>query len=113
MAKRPAPRREFWLSHLAKWRKQGGTLKAYAQAHDLPVGTFYAAKSAYARALSKNKPSRSTPAPGAKFLPVQLAPAPASEPIRINFPSGARMEVPVRLEPQHWRTLLEVLGRGA
>lgn len=115
MAKRAAPRREFWLSHLAKWRTQGGTMKAYAQAHDLPVDTFYAAKSAYARGLTKKKPSHSTPmpTPAARILPVQLAPPQSCEPIRINFPNGVRMEIPGRLESQHWHTLLEVLGRQA
>ena len=90
-------------------------MKAYAQAHDLPVGTFYAAKSAYARGLTKKKPLRSTPMPrpGARILPVQLTPPQSPELIRISFPNGVRMEVAGRLESQHWRTLLEVLGRGA
>ena len=114
MAKREAPRREFWLSHLTKWRTQGGTMKAYAQAHDLPVGTFYAAKSTYARVPSKKKPPRSAPAPGARFLPVQLAPPPEpSTPVRISFPNGSRIEVLGQLEQQQWRTLLEVLGGSA
>ena len=113
MAKREAPRREFWLSHLTKWRTQGGTMKAYAKANDLPVGTFYAAKSTYARVASKNKPPRSAPAPSARFLPVQLAPSEPCESTQISFPNGIRIEVPGRLEPQQWRTLLEVLGRGA
>jgi hypothetical protein len=113
MAKREAPRRKFWLSHLAKWRTQGGTMKAYAQAHDLPVGTFYAAKSAYARVPSKKKSLRSAPTPRPQFLPVQLAPPQSCEPTRINFPNGIRIEMPGRLEPQQWRTLLEVLGGGA
>ncbi len=95
MAKQETPRREFWLSHLAKWRTQGGTLKAYAQANDLPVGTFYAAKSAYARDSNKNKSLRLTPAPSPQFLPVQLAPSESCEPIRVSFPNGIHMEVPV------------------
>jgi len=113
MAKQQTPRREFWLSHLAKCRAQGGTMKAYAKANDLPVGTFYAAKSVYARDSNKNKPLRLAPASRPQFLPVQLAPSESCEPIRISFPNGIRMEVPGRLEPQRWRTLLEVFGRGA
>ena len=110
MAKQATPRREFWLSHLAKWRTQGGTMKAYAQAKNLPVGMFYAAKPTYARDSSNNKSLRLAPAPSPQFLPVQLAPSESSESIRVSFPNGIRMEVPGRLEPQHWRTLLEVLG---
>ncbi len=110
MEKQQPPRREFWLSHLAKWHTQGGTMKAYAQANDLPVGTFYAAKSAYARDSNKTKSLRLAPTPHPQFLPVQLAPSELCEPIRISFPNGIRMEVPGRLEPQRLRTLLEVLG---
>jgi len=102
MAKREAPRRAFWLSHLRKWRAQGGTMKAYAQANDLPVDTFYAMKSAHARGLSK----RTAPA---TFLPVQLATPPTRESIRVSLPNGVRIEVPGRLELNEWRTLLDAL----
>jgi hypothetical protein len=113
MVKREAPRREFWLSHLAKWRTQGGTMKAYAQANDLPVGTFYAAKSAYARDPGKNKTACPVPSATARFLPVQLAPPQACAPTRISFPNGICIEVPGPLAPQQWQSLLDVLGPGA
>ena len=54
MARQGNPRRDFWLSHLRKWHAQGGTMKAHAQANDLPVDNFYAAKSAYARGLTQS-----------------------------------------------------------
>jgi hypothetical protein len=106
MAKREAPRRAFWLSHLRKWRAQGGTMKAYAQANDLPVDTFYAMKSAHARGLSKST------AP-ATLLPVQLATPPARESIRVSLPNGVRIEVPGRLERDEWRTLLDALSSAS
>ena len=112
MAKREAPRRAFWLSHLAKWRTQGGTMKAYAQANDLPVGTFYAAKSAYARDPDKHKPAPAASSIGARLLPVQLAPPESCAPTRISFPNGVRIELPGPLLPQQWQTLLDVLGPG-
>lgn len=108
MAKREAPRRAFWLSHLRKWRAQGGTMKAYAQANDLPVDTFYAMKSAHARGLGKSTPARASVAP-ATFLPVRLAPPPARGSVRVSLPNGVRMEVRGRLEPDEWRTLLDAL----
>ena len=109
MANREAPRRAFWLSHLRKWRAQGGTMKAYALANDLPVDTFYAMKSAHARGLGKSTPARASVTP-ATFLPVQLAPTPARESIRVSLPNGVRIEVPGRLEADEWRTLLGALG---
>ncbi len=110
MARQRSPRREFWLSHLRNWRVQGGTLKAYAQANDLPVGTFYAAKSTYTRCATKNKAMRS--ASVATLLPVQLAAAHSRELTRVNLPNGVCIEVPGRLAPEEWRTLLDASRSG-
>jgi len=114
MARQRSPRREFWLSHLRKWRVQGGTLKAYAQANELPIGTFYAAKSTYTRCAAKNKAMRSASAsaPVATLLPVQLAAAHARELTRVNLPNGVCIEVPGRLAPEEWRTLLDASRSG-
>jgi hypothetical protein len=49
MGQQSSSRRAFWLAHIEKWRASGGTLKSYAMANELPVDTFCAAKSAYAR----------------------------------------------------------------
>jgi len=109
MAKREAPRRAFWLSHLRKWRAQGGTMKAYAQANDLPVDTFYVMKSAHARGLTKRESPPAISMREATFLPVQLAASPARESIRVNLPNGVHIELPGRLEADEWRTLLDAL----
>ena len=106
MARQGTPRRDFWLMHLRTWRAQGGTMKAYAQANDLPVDTFYAMKSAHARGLSKST------AP-ATFLPVQLATPPSRESIRVSLPNGVRIEVAGRLALDEWRTLLDALSSAS
>ena len=70
MARRRALRRDFWLDHLRRWREQGGTLKAYAQANGLSVGALYAAKSSHERASTKSLPQSLT---RATLLSVQVA----------------------------------------
>jgi hypothetical protein len=67
-------------------------MKAYAQANDLPVDTFYAIKLAHARGPGKSKSARA-PAP-ATFLPVQLTPPASREPLRATLPNGVRIDVP-------------------
>ena len=37
-------RQREWLSHLEACREQGGTLKAYALAHELSLGALYRAR---------------------------------------------------------------------
>jgi len=108
MSKRGTSRREFWISHLRKWRTQGGTMKAYAQANKLAVGNFYAAKSAYARELTRNDRTATTDGPKITLLPVQRAPA--LESIRVSLPNGVRIEVPGIVNGEQWRALLESLG---
>jgi len=109
MAKQVSARRAFWLSHLRKWRAQGGTLKAYALANDLPVGTFYAAKSAYARGLGKNNRTQAPSSPSATFLPVQLTTLASREGFTVSLPNGVRIEVPGTVDPHQWRALLDAL----
>jgi hypothetical protein len=113
MTKQPTARRAFWLAHIGKWQAGGGTLKAYALANDLPVGTFYAAKSAYARELANS--STNTPGNRATFLPVQLRPNVSREPIRICLVNGVRIEVPMSsaLNTDDWRALLGALSAQA
>ena len=111
MAKPGTPRRDFWLSHLRKWHAQGGTMKAYAQANDLPIDTFYAAKSAYARGLTHSKRAVAMSDSQVTLLPVQVAPrAQPREPVRVDLPNGVRLEVPGIVDAQQWRTLLDALG---
>jgi hypothetical protein len=111
MAKQASTRRAFWLAHIGKWQASGGTLKAYALANDLPVGTFYAAKSAYARERANS--STNIPVNRATFLPVQLTPSASREPIRINLINGIRIEVPSALNADDWRALLGALSAQA
>ena len=111
MARQGTPRRDFWLTHLRKWRAQGGTMKAYAKANDLPVDNFYAAKSAYARGLTQSKRASVVSEPQVTLLPVQVAPRPPSyEPVRVSLPNGVRIEVPGLVDAQQWRALLGALG---
>ena len=108
MAKRGTSRREFWISHLRRWRAQGGTMKAYAQANGLSVGTFYAAKSAYSRGGPENKSAAVPVEPKVTLLPVHRVTAPES--IRVSLPNGVCIEVPGIVDGGQWRALLESLG---
>jgi len=113
MAKQVSARRAFWLSHLRKWRAQGGTLKAYALANDLSVGTFYAAKSAYARGLGKNKRKQAPSSPSVTFLPVQLTPTASPDGFAVSLANGVRIEVPGTADVRQWRALLGALSPSA
>ena len=105
MARRRAPRREFWLEHLRRWREQGGTLKAYGQANGLSVSALYAAKSNYEQASRKSRSlTRAT------LLPVQLAEERRSEAIRIALPNGVLLEVPSGLSAGEWTPLMMLMS---
>ena len=107
MATRRTTRRDFWLGHLRKWRAEGGTLKAYAEANGLAVGSLYAAKSGGGRAVSKKK---SSPAPAATLLPIQVAPRVTRQVIRVLLPSGVLVEIPSDLSAPEWQPLLTLFG---
>ena len=109
MARQGTPRRDFWLSHLRKWRTQGGTMKAYAQTNDLPVDSFYAAKSAYARELTQRKCAGAVREAQVTLLPVQVAPRP-HESVTVSLPNGVRLDVPGLVDARQWCALLEALG---
>jgi hypothetical protein len=111
MGQQSSSRRAFWLAHIEKWRASGGTLKAYAMANELPVGTFYAAKSAYAREPI-GEANQASPAK-ATFVPVQLSARAAREPITITLPNAVRIQVPSVLSVDEWRTLLGALSAPA
>ena len=86
-------------------------MKAYAQANDLPVDTFYAAKSAYARGLTQRKRANAVSEQQVTLLPVQVAPrSQLHEPVRVSLPNGVRIEVPGVVDAQQWRALLGALG---
>lgn len=107
MATRRTTRRDFWLGHLRKWRAQGGTLKAYAQANGLAVGSLYAANSGGAGARSKKT---SSPAPTVTLLPIEVSPREARGVIRVSLPSGVLLEIPGDLSAADWQPLLTLFG---
>ncbi len=96
------PRQQFWLEHLRACAEQGLSLKAYAQANDLPVGALYAAKSALKRRgfVADNAP----PAVAASFVPVRIARAEAV--FRVLLPNGIVVEVPEHADAAACRELL-------
>ena len=111
MARQSSPRREFWLTHLRQWRAQGGTMKAYAQANELSVDNFYAAKSAYSREPMSSQGTGVPKVASVTLLPVQVASRDAcDESLRVSLPNGVRIEVPGGVGVEQWRTLLDALG---
>ena len=103
-------RQREWLAHLAAWREQGGTLKDYATAHDLPIRGLYTAR----RLLMQRgawPPSQRKRAPRANrptLIPLRMNPMPAPPAMfRIVLPNGVILELPEHAEPQRWRTLLD------
>ncbi len=96
------PRQRFWREHLEACRAQGGSLKAYALAHDLSPGALYAAKSDLKRrgALSAS----TLPVPAPRLLPVHIA---RSAPMfRVLLPNGVVVEVPQHADGPCCRELL-------
>lgn len=86
-------------------------MKSYAQANDLSVDNFYAAKSAYARRPVPSQRMDVTKAPSVTLLPVQVAAREARhESLRVSLPNGVRIEVPGGVNVEQWRTLLDALG---
>ena len=86
-------------------------MKAYAQANDLPIDNFYAAKSAYARGLTHSNRASAASESRVTLLPVQMAPqTQRRESVWVDLPNGVRIEVPGVADAQQWRTLLDALG---
>ena len=96
------PRQRFWLEHLEACRAQGGSLKAYALAHDLSPGALYAAKSDLKRrgALSAS----ALPVPAPRLLPVHIARG--APMFRVLLPNGVVVEVPEHADGPCCRELL-------
>ena len=96
------PRQRFWLEHLDAYRVQGGSLKAYALAHELSPAALYAAKSDLKRrgALSTS----TLPVPAPKLLPVHIT---RTAPMfRVLLPNGVVVEVPEHADRSCCRELL-------
>jgi len=96
------PRQRFWREHLEACRVQGGSLKAYALAHDLSPGALYAAKSDLKRRGAL--PASTLPVSMPKLLPVHIA---RSAPMfRVLLPNGVVVEVPQHADGPCCRELL-------
>ncbi len=95
-------RQRFWLEHLEACRAQGGSLKAYALAHDLSLGALYAAKSDLKRrgALSAS----TLPVPAPRLLPVHIARG--APMFRALLPNSVVVEVPEHADGPCCRELL-------
>ena len=96
------PRQRFWREHLEACRVQGGSLKAYALAHDLSPAALYAAKSNLKRRGAL--PASTLPVPVPKLLPVNIV---RSAPMfRVLLPNGVVVEVPQYVDGPCCRELL-------
>ncbi len=96
------PRQRFWLEHLEGCRAQGGSLKAYALAHDLSPGALYAAKSDLKRRGAS--PASTLPVPAPRLLPVHIT---RTAPMfRVLLPNGVVVEVPQHADGPCCRELL-------
>ena len=96
------PRQRFWLEHLEACRAQGGSLKAYALAHDLSPSALYAAKSDLKRRSALSASTLPVPAP--KLLPVHISRG--APMFRVLLPNGVVVEVPEHADGPCCRELL-------
>jgi len=90
-------RQRFWLEHLRACGND--SLKAYAEQHDLAVGSLYEAK-------SRLKRDGLLDAPPTRFVRVQRDTPELSPALwRIHLRNGTLVEV--ACAPEHWRALLD------
>ena len=99
------PRERFWLDHLRTARREGKTLKAYAQAHGLSVSALYTARSTLKRRGVLSEPAASAPT----LVPVRIAPAGAA--FRVHLPNGVVVEVASHVESAVCAAVLECASR--
>ena len=105
-------RQREWLSHLETWREQGGTLKAYALAHELSLGALYRARRVLERRGMWNARGRLEvePASPPKLVPVRLSAAPtAAATFRVVLPNGVAFEIPEHTDPVRCRAVLSAV----
>jgi len=96
-----------WLEHLKAWRTAGGTLKAYAAAHDLSATALYTAR----RLLTSRGvwPTTADTASTPTFVPLRVRPSAA--PLRIVLPDGIVLEVGAHCDVSQCAALVAALGR--
>ena len=100
-------RQAFWQDHLRRWERQGGTLKEYARANGLAVGSLYEARRR-ARASERGQ-EQPTPS-GVSFLPVSVAREAREEAVQVRLPNGIVVTVPLDVEASAWSSVRELFG---
>ena len=100
------PRERFWLDHLRTARRQGQTLKAYAQAHGLSVSALYTARSTLKRRGVLSEPVASAPT----LVPVRIAP-PTGAAFRVHLPNGVVVVVASHADCAVCTAVLECASR--
>lgn len=96
-----------WLEHLNAWREQGGSLKAYAAAHDLSISALYTARRLLVRGGAW--PGRVAAAPPPTFLAVRVRPS--ATPLRVVLPNGVVIELPEHGDVGQAAALIAALGQ--
>jgi hypothetical protein len=101
------PRQREWLGHLHAWRQQGGSLKAYALAHELSISALYTARQSLTRRGvwqgGRQDEALDTP----KLVPVRVRSTPTAPPmLRVVLPNGVVVEVPEQADVAWCRALL-------
>ena len=106
-------RRQFWQTHLRAWSKEGGTLKAYAEAHSVCVKSLYRARSRLERELPSRAGARDSRTP--TFLPVRVRACTGAPNegmmVRVRLRNGVTLEIPAGMDGASCESLLEVAGR--
>lgn len=94
-------RQQFWLEHIEAASRSGQTLKQYAKAHGLAVGSLYNAASVGRRAKRKQAVAASA------FVPVRIDAASASAiRCRLQHAAGWQLEMERLPDPKWLRELL-------
>lgn len=97
-----APRRQFWLEHIAACAESGESVKSYAEAHGLSAASLYAARSRY-RQVRPGGASRSASGDearaAARFVRVEPPSQTGGERVqcRVRLGSGTMLELSVEV----------------
>lgn len=106
-------RQRYWLGHLKACKAQGLSLRAYAEAEGLGLGSLYGWNRKLGPYLDPNKRSSSADT-SPRFVPVELTgPSAFSADCRIDLPNGVTLHWPLTAPPEPLRHLLPVLAKTA
>ena len=108
-------RQREWLEHLHAWREQGGSLKAYALAHELSISALYTARRFLTqRGVWKRPPDEARRTSTPKLIPVRVTPMPsAAAMFRVVLPNGVVVEVPEQADIARCRALLACVSESS